>query len=77
MQHKIFSFGKMLIKFFGGSQPPEVLLRKTRCSKIFSKLHRRAPMFESVFNKIAGLKVCNFIKKRLQHRYFPEKFAKF
>ena len=24
-----------------------------------------------------GLKVCNFIKNRLQHRCFPKKFAKF
>ena len=23
------------------------------------------------FNKIGGLKSCNFIKKRLQHRCFP------
>ena len=28
-----------------------------------------------LFNK--GLKVCNFIEKRLQHRFFPVKFAKF
>ena len=27
-------------------------------------------MFESLFNNAAGLKVCNFIKKRLQHRSF-------
>ena len=35
-------------------------------------------MLESLFNKnkVAGL-VCNFIKKRLQHRYFPLKIAKF
>ena len=31
----------------------------------------------SLFNKVAGLKACNFIKKRLQHRCFPVKFAKF
>ena len=29
------------------------------------------------FNKVAGLKTSNVIKKRLQHRYFPAKFAKF
>ena len=27
--------------------------------------------------KIAGLKACNFIKKRLQHRYFSVNIAKF
>ena len=31
---------------------------------------------ESLFNKVR-LKVCNFIKKGLQHRRFPVKFATF
>ena len=34
-------------------------------------------MLESLFNKVRGLKVCSFIKKRLQHRCFPVKYAKF
>ena len=29
------------------------------------------------FNKVVGLKAWNCIKKRLQHRCFPVKFAKF
>ena len=29
-------------------------------------------MLEFLFNKAAGLKVCNSIKKRLQYRFFPE-----
>ena len=33
-------------------------------------------MLESVFNKAAGLQVCNFVKKRLQHRCYVVKFAK-
>ena len=37
----------------------------------------KKPVSASLFNKYAGLKACNFIKKRLQHRYFPVKFAKF
>ena len=32
---------------------------------------------ESLFNKVAGLQACNFIKKRLEHRCFPVNFAKF
>ena len=32
-------------------------------------------MCRSLF--LISLKVCNFIKKRLQHRCFPVKFAKF
>ena len=34
-------------------------------------------MLESLFNKVAGLKVCNFIEKRLQHRCKTVEFAKF
>ena len=33
------------------------------------------PVLESLFNK--GHQVCNFIKKRLQHRCFPVIIAKF
>ena len=33
-------------------------------------------VLESRFNEVAGLKACNFIKKRFQHRCFPVKFAK-
>ena len=29
------------------------------------------------FSNVAGLKACTFVKKRLQHRCFPVKFAKF
>ena len=35
----------------------------------------KRPVLESLFNKVAGL-ACNVIKKRLQHRSFPVKFAK-
>ena len=31
----------------------------------------------SLFDKVAGLQVCNFIKKRLQHRWFSVKIVKF
>ena len=34
-------------------------------------------MLESLINKVAGLKVCNVIKKRLQYRYFSMNIAKF
>ena len=53
-----------------------------RCSskQVFLKIlqfHWKTPMLESLLNKVAGLKAWNFIKKRLQHRYFPMKLAKF
>ena len=34
-------------------------------------------MLESLFNKAAGLNVCNSIKKKLQHSCFSVKFANF
>ena len=36
-------------------------------------------LLESLFEKVASLKACNFIKKRLQHRcqVFPVKFTNF
>ena len=40
----------------------------------FRKFQRKKPVLESIFNKVSGLQVCNFIKKRLQT---PVKFAKF
>ena len=43
----------------------------------FRKFDRKTPVLESLLNKVAGLEACNIIKKRLQHRYFPVKFAKF
>ena len=36
-------------------------------------MHRKTPMLEFFFNKVAGLKFSNFIKKRLQHSCFPVK----
>ena len=32
---------------------------------------------KSLFNKVAGLQVCNFIEMRLQHRCFPVNTTKF
>ena len=53
-------------------QPPEAFCKKG-CSWNFDKFHRKTPVLESLFDKVAGL---NFIKKRLQRRCFPVKFAK-
>ena len=41
------------------------------------KSHRKTSVLESISNKAAGLKVCNSIKKRLQHSCLPMKLAKF
>ena len=39
-------------------------------------VHSAVPVLEFLFNKVAGLQVCNFIEKRLQHRCFHVKFTK-
>ena len=51
-----------------------------KCSIItvlFRIIHRKAPVFESLFDKVRGLQACNFIKKRLQHRRFLVNIANF
>ena len=44
--------------------------------KNFANFNRKTPVLDSLFNKVAGPQACYFIKKRLQHRCFPVKFAK-
>ena len=51
-------------------QPREVF---SRFSLKFRKFHRKTPVLECLFNKVRK----SFVKKRLQHRCFPMKFAKF
>ena len=43
----------------------------------FCNIHRKTPVSESVFNKVADLKACNLIEKRLQYRCFPVNIEKF
>ena len=43
----------------------------------FRKIHRKTPVPESLFNKVAGLRPATLLKKRLWHRCFPVNFAKF
>ena len=45
--------------------------------KNFKNFTWKRLVLESNFSKVAGLICCNFIKKRLLHRCFPVKFAKF
>ena len=40
-------------------------------------IHRKTPVLESLFDKVAVLQPINFIKKRLQHRCFPVNIEKF
>ena len=50
---------------------------QNRCYQKFRNIHRKTSMLESVFNKVEGLKTCDFIKMRLQHTCFPVNTAKF
>ena len=39
--------------------------------KKFHNIHKKLPVLESVFNKVAGLKAKNFIKKETPTEVFP------
>ena len=43
----------------------------------FANFTGKIPVLDSLFKKVAGIQGCNFTKKRLQHRWFPVKFAVF
>ena len=49
---------------------------QNRCSKRFCNIHRKTPVLEFLFNKVAGLKACNFIKQKFQPSRFPMNIAK-
>ena len=57
-------------------QLPKVFYRKG-CFQTFCSIHRKTPVFESLFSKFVGLKADDFITKRLQHTFFPLNFAEF
>ena len=40
-------------------------------------IYRKTSVLESLFNKFIGLQVCNFTKKRLQHKLFPVNIVNF
>ena len=48
-----------------------------RCSLKCGKIHRKTPVPESLFHKVAGLKPATLLKKTLWHICFPVNFAKF
>ena len=64
----IYQINKHLLKEVSEATTGGVLL--PRC--FFRKFHRKTPMLESLF-----IEMFLFFKKRLQHGYFPVKFAKF
>ena len=75
--HSSFSnaIKKDFMRYF--QKQPRNMFCKKRCSKTFCKFHRKTPMLQSLFNNVAGLQACIFIKKRLQHKCFPVNIAIF
>ena len=57
-------------------KPLETFYRKGYSLK-FRNVQKKTPVLVSPFNRLAGFKTCNFLKKRLQHRCFPMNIAKF
>ena len=58
----------------------EAVIRSRSSKQMFlkiSQVSQETPVLESLFNKVAGLNACNFVKNRLQHRCFAMKFVKF
>ena len=64
----------------------DTIIYRSSCSQMFFKINglknftnfTGTHLCWSLFlNKVSDLKACNFIKKRLQHRCFTEKFAKY
>ena len=45
--------------------------------KNFANFTRKQLCWSLLFNKVAGLRLATSLKKRLKHRCFPVKFAKF
>ena len=50
-------------------EQPFADILQNRCCEKFDNVHRKAPVLESLFNKVAGFKAWNFIKNILQQRY--------
>ena len=55
----------------------EAVVPRNRSSLQCPNIHRKTPVLDSLFNKVAGLQISNFIKKWLQHRCFPVNVANF
>ena len=53
------------------------MLFKKRGFQKCQNFHRKAPVWESLFNKVNDLRPVTLSKKRLQHRCFPVRFPKF
>ena len=46
-------------------------------SQVFCKIHRKTSLPESLFNKVAGVRLATLLEKTLWHRSFPTNFTKY
>ena len=53
------------------------LMNDTGALKNFGNLSGKIHALEYLFKKASDPHACKFMKKRLQHRYFPVKLARF
>ena len=79
---KAFKFIKKGLQHRGHEkETTDAVVRSYSSKKAFfkknCKFYRKIPVLTSPFKKVAGLKTCNFVKNRLQHRCFPVKIEKF
>ena len=73
--HTLTPLFKADLVFLANVPTPDIIIQKLPFFKNLQYLQENtcAGVF---FNKVAGCKACNFIKKRLQHRCFPVNIAK-
>ena len=58
----------------------EAAVRRCCSKQVYLKIShysKKKYVLKSLSDKVVGLKVCNYIKNRLQHRCFPVNFGKF
>ena len=72
--YNISQVGKLFNHF--QKQSPEVFHKESH-SQTFCNTPRKTPEQGSISNKVADHQACNFMKKRLQHRYFLANGRKF
>ena len=49
---------------------------QNRCSYKFPNIHKKISVLETIFNKVTGLKACNFIKKETPTQVFSCEYHK-
>ena len=73
------NFSKHGLHIYASPKKCKAVVRRYFSKQVFLKVSQisQENTFAAVpFNKVTGLKAWNFIKKKLQHRCFPVKFAK-